>query len=177
MERASQSLLDAVGQRRSITWATEGSDVERYLNFRNAEAASLGPDDIFLRPDPSKAAVLEEFLLGTQHRLGIVDRLGTSGLGSAETHVKDFMIRHQRMLGLGDEDMRPTPLGGSYSIRMSRLLSSYRKPGTRFAGQTVSSLAACPGSRMPEMFWRETSGNCEECIRTYLRAHCRDSSR
>lgn len=26
-------------------------------------------------------------------------------MGSAETHVKDFMIRHQRMLGLGDEDI------------------------------------------------------------------------
>ncbi len=38
--------------------------------------------------------------------IGVTDRLGTSGLGSAETHVKDFMIRHQKMLGLGDEDIQ-----------------------------------------------------------------------
>ena len=50
--------------------------------------------------------MLEEFLHGTQARLGIVDRLGTSGLGSAETHVKDFMINHQTMLGLSPEDVR-----------------------------------------------------------------------
>jgi hypothetical protein len=75
--------------------------------MRGAEAAAfVGSDDILLRLNPSKAAVLEEFLHGTQQRLGVVDRLGTSGLGSAETHVKDFMIRHQKMLGLGTEDVR-----------------------------------------------------------------------
>jgi hypothetical protein len=74
--------------------------------MRGAEAAAFGAEDILLRPNPSKAAVLEEFLHGTQQRLGIVDRLGTRGLGSAETHVKDFMLRHQRMLGLSAEDAR-----------------------------------------------------------------------
>ena len=74
--------------------------------MRGAEAAAFGDELILLRPKPSKAAVLEEFLHGTQQRLGVVDRLGTTGLGSAETHVKDFMIRHQRMLGLGAEDVR-----------------------------------------------------------------------
>ncbi len=34
---------------------------------------------------------------GTQKRLGIVDKLGSQG---AEVHIKDFMIRHSRMLGL-----------------------------------------------------------------------------
>lgn len=92
--------------KRAVTWATPGSDAERFLNMRGAEAAAFGPEDILLRPNPSKAAVLEEFLHGTQQRLGIVDRLGTSGLGSAETHVKDFMVRHQNMLGLSAEDVR-----------------------------------------------------------------------
>nr|WP_301335481.1 hypothetical protein [Methylobacterium fujisawaense] len=58
-----------------------------------------------MRENASKAAALEEFLHGTQARLGIVDRIGDSGLGSAETHVKDFMIRHQKMLGLGKDDV------------------------------------------------------------------------
>jgi YD repeat-containing protein len=106
VERASQQLLDAVNKKRAVTMATEGSDALRYLNYRQAEAAALGKEDIILRLNPSKAAVLEEFLHGTQNKLGIVDRLGTSGFGSAETHVKDFMIRHQKMLGLSPEDIR-----------------------------------------------------------------------
>jgi len=57
---------------------------------------------ILLRPNPGKATALEEFLYGTQHRLGIIDRMGING---AETHVKDFMIRHRKLLGLGDEDV------------------------------------------------------------------------
>jgi RHS repeat-associated protein len=106
VERASQTLLDAIGRRRPIAWATPGSEAERFLNYRGAEGAAFGDKLIMLRPDPSKAAALEEFLHGTQQRLGIVDRLGTSGLGSAESHVKDFMIRHSRMLGLSAEDVR-----------------------------------------------------------------------
>ncbi|WP_252495516.1 hypothetical protein, partial [Escherichia coli] len=49
--------------------------------------------------------ILEEFLHGTQEKLGIAEKLGRYGLGSAETHVKDFMIRHKKMLGLSDEDV------------------------------------------------------------------------
>ncbi len=96
-----------MGTRREISWATPGSGGERFLNMRGAEAASFPPDiEILLRPNPSKAAVLEEFLHGTQSKVGVLDRLGRTGIGSAETHVKDFMIRHQRMLGLGAEDVR-----------------------------------------------------------------------
>ena len=78
------------------------------LEYFGAEASVGGVNNssILLRENPSKAAVLEEFLHGTQARLGIVDRMGSSGLGSAETHVKDFMMRHQKMLGLGNEDVR-----------------------------------------------------------------------
>ena len=56
-------------------------------------------------PPGDKAAILEEFLHGTQEKLGIAEKLGRYGLGSAETHVKDFMIRHKKMLGLSDEDV------------------------------------------------------------------------
>jgi len=107
VERASQSLLDAIGRKREITWATPGSGAERYLNMRAAEAAAFPPDPaILLRSNPSKAAALEEFLHGTQSRIGVIERLGKSGFGSAETHVKNFMIRHQNMLGLGTEDVQ-----------------------------------------------------------------------
>jgi hypothetical protein len=102
VEPASADLLAAVGRHRAVTFAEPGSEALRYLEFRNAEAAAFGETDVLLRTNPSKAAVLEEFLHGTQQRLGIIDRLGRAG---AEAHVKDFMIRHQRLLGLGAEDV------------------------------------------------------------------------
>lgn len=40
--------------------------------------------------------------LCTQQKLGIIDRIEAQG---AEVHVKDFMIRHQNLLGLGQEDV------------------------------------------------------------------------
>lgn len=107
VERASQTPIDAVGRKREITWATPGSGAERFLDMHLAEGAAFPPDPaILLRPNPSKAALLEEFLHGTQGRIGVIDRLGNSGFGSAETHVKDFMIRHQSMLGLSAEDVQ-----------------------------------------------------------------------
>jgi hypothetical protein len=108
VEPASARLLDAVGNKRSMIIAKPGSEELRMLDYFGAEASVGGVNNssILLRENPSKAAVLEEFLHGTQSRLGIVDRLGTSGFGSAETHVKDFMIRHQSMLGLSAEDIR-----------------------------------------------------------------------
>jgi hypothetical protein len=108
VEPASSELLTAIGNKRALTIATAGSEELRMLDYFGAEASVGGVKNssIILRQNPSKAAALEEFLHGTQSHLGIVDRLGTSGLGSAETHVKDFMIRHQSMLGLSAEDVR-----------------------------------------------------------------------
>lgn len=57
---------------------------------------------ILLRANPGKAAVLEEFLHGTQARLGITQR---RTLAQLELHVNDFMIRHRKLLGLSDCDV------------------------------------------------------------------------
>jgi hypothetical protein len=106
VEKATPELLDAVKSKgRTIDQALPGSDDLRYLDSMPAEAAVGGPEykNILVRQNPSKAAVLEEFLHGTQHDLGTIDRLGRNG---AETHVKDFMIRHKKLLGLGDEDVK-----------------------------------------------------------------------
>ena len=105
VERAGEELLAAIRARRTVTIVAEGSEEMRYLNYIGAEANVGGEnmDHILLRPNPSKAAVLEEFLHGTQQRVGIIAKRGISG---AEWHVKDFMIRHARMLGLGAEDVR-----------------------------------------------------------------------
>jgi hypothetical protein len=58
---------------------------------------------ILLRKNPSKAAILEEFLHGTQYKLGIIKGTGDRAFG--EAHVKDFMIRHRKLLGLSDADV------------------------------------------------------------------------
>ena len=57
-----------------MRFATAGSDELRYLDHMNAEANVGGADltHVLLRENPSKSAVLEEFLHGTQARLGIV---------------------------------------------------------------------------------------------------------
>jgi hypothetical protein len=43
---------------------------------------------------------MDEQLYGMQQRLEIIDRSGREG---AEHHVKKFMIRHHRLLGLTDD--------------------------------------------------------------------------
>lgn len=83
VEPASAELLAAVGGKRTLEIAQPGSEALRMLDYFGAEASVGGHlnSSILLRQNPSKAAVLEEFLHGTQARLGIVERLGTSGLG------------------------------------------------------------------------------------------------
>jgi len=105
-EAASKELIESVaGKGRTISYARPGSDELRYLDAMRANA-NVGGDKlthILLREDPRKIEVLEEFLHGTQQRAGIIDRLGADG---AEVHVKEFMIRHQRLLGLSPEDVK-----------------------------------------------------------------------
>jgi hypothetical protein len=107
VEKASPALIAKVAARRTVVIAKPGSDDVRFLDKMGAEASVGGPtySQILLREKPSKAALLEEFLHGTQYKVGIMDKLGTSGFGSAETHVKDFMMRHQNLLGLKDADI------------------------------------------------------------------------
>ena len=105
IEKATPKLISAIEKKgRTVVIAKEGSEELRFLNFFNAEAnaGGVGNAHIILRENPSKAALLEEFLHGTQSRLGIINKLGDVG---AEIHVKGFMIRHHRMLGLIDEDV------------------------------------------------------------------------
>ena len=88
-----------VSKGRTFTFALEGSEDLRYLQYWKAEGNCGGPGclHILLPENPSKEAIWEEFLHGTQSRLGIIDRLGTDG---AEMHVKNFMSRHKRLLHL-----------------------------------------------------------------------------
>ncbi len=56
---------------------------------------------ILLKENPSKISILEEFLHGSQKTLGILDSMHTA---IAEVRVTDFMLRHQTLLGLTDND-------------------------------------------------------------------------
>jgi hypothetical protein len=99
VELASEELLDAV--RRKGREIFQDEDTQGLLDFFHANASTTGRD-ISLRTDPRKIEVLEEFLHGTQIRLGIQDRMTVA---EYERHVKDFMIRHRRLLGISDEDV------------------------------------------------------------------------
>jgi hypothetical protein len=105
VEPAPPELLEAVQRKgRTVVIAQPGSDEMRFLDYFRAEASVGGEtmEHILLRPNPSRAAVLEEFLHGTQFRAGMItDDLSRQ---AAEVQVKDFMVRHQRLLGLSDED-------------------------------------------------------------------------
>jgi RHS repeat-associated protein len=101
-ELASPELLDAVTRngRREIF---QDSETQRLLDYFRANAsASADGKSISLRSDPRKIEVLEEFLHGTQVRLGIQDRMSTS---QSEIHVKSFMIRHKKILGISEADV------------------------------------------------------------------------
>jgi hypothetical protein len=104
-EPADASLLRVVEKKgRTLVIATQGSEELRYLQFMDAHANVGGEEltHIILKEDPRKIEVLEEFLHGTQKRIGLVDELGVRG---AEAHVKRFMVRHRRLLGLADADV------------------------------------------------------------------------
>ena len=89
---------------RTVVIAEEGSDAMNYLDHMGAEAAAGGEAGdnmhILVRPNASKATLLEEFLHGTQNKLGLMKRYSGPEL---EEMLKNFMQRHARMLGLHQE--------------------------------------------------------------------------
>lgn len=98
-------LLDAIRRKgRSIVFATAGSEESRLLKYFGANANAGGPQatHLILLPDARKVEALEEFLHGTQQKIGFINR---EGVPAAEVHVKRFMIRHARLLGLNKQDV------------------------------------------------------------------------
>lgn len=68
---------------------------------RITSAGGVGSTANPIRLDPRKIEVLEGLLHGTQRRRGW-DRYLT--IREMEVHVKRFMLRHRRLLGISDED-------------------------------------------------------------------------
>lgn len=78
-------------------------DIQRYLDQRGANAATFMDGDLLLRSDPRKLEVLEEYLHNIQKKIGLTDEMWPSQL---ERHVKEFMLRHKKLLGLSDADVK-----------------------------------------------------------------------
>lgn len=89
---------------RTIVFVQADSDEERYLDHMgvHANAGGLRLDHILLRVDARLIEVWEEFLHGTQRKCGLIR--DTRAMTTAEIHVKRFMSRHRRLIGLSDED-------------------------------------------------------------------------
>jgi hypothetical protein len=99
-EIATPRLLESIGKRRSVAFAVEGSDERRNLQKCSANALNL-VGLIILQEDARKIEALEEFLHGTQERLRLFVSVNTV---EAEIHVKEFMLRHHRLLRISTED-------------------------------------------------------------------------
>lgn len=60
------------------------------------------PKHILIKEGTPKSALLEEYLHGTQLKLGLMEKYGSRE--ALEVHIKDFMLRHAKMLGLDNPD-------------------------------------------------------------------------
>jgi hypothetical protein len=112
---ASEDLLQFLRKKgKTIIIAFPGSEEARLLEYfgANANINTSNINHIVVKPDVRKIEILEEFLHGTQNKLGIIKRLGNY---NSEIHVKDFMIIHQKLLGLSSQDIQaPTIMKNSY---------------------------------------------------------------
>jgi hypothetical protein len=99
-------LMQSERHERTIVFATEGSDELGLLDWfvANANCNGEGYKHIILREDPRLIEAWEEFLHGTQYKLGQLSAL-PEALLEAEVQVKRFMIDHARLMGITREDV------------------------------------------------------------------------
>ncbi len=98
-EHADGPLLDKLRDRGYII--DQSTEIQEYLDHRGANAATFLQGDLLLRPDPRKVEIIEEYLHNVQRRVGLVSKMSPREL---EIHVKEFMVRHRKMLGISDAD-------------------------------------------------------------------------
>ena len=104
LQKATPELLTGMAEKgRQIVIATAGSEELAYMDamYVNALARGVSKSEIWLRENPLKIAALEEFLHGSQARHGWLTVMPEE---IAEVKVKDFMLRHQKLLGLTPND-------------------------------------------------------------------------
>jgi hypothetical protein len=101
-ELVPQALVKKLEARGYAIWQDEES--ERYLDARGANASTYLTKDITLRRDARRLEVLEEYLHNVQNRIGIIKGHEPGANLDYEIHVKDFMLRHQKLLRINDDD-------------------------------------------------------------------------
>ena len=93
---------DLVGKLQSRGFTIDQSaEIQRYLDYRKANAATFLENDLLLRPDARKIEVVEEYLHNVQRQIGLTEKMTPWQM---EIHVKEFMLRHKKMLGISDAD-------------------------------------------------------------------------
>lgn len=107
LTKAEPQLLDLMRAKgREIILFDDNSQEFLRLKSMGKEASVILTDDgidyISLKANPSKIAALEEFLHGTQRKIPLLKDQYDVIL---EIEVKDFMIRHRKLLGLSDNDV------------------------------------------------------------------------
>jgi hypothetical protein len=102
------ALAKRVTPRDVITVDTKSKAYRDWDDPSGPTNAMMNGKDMFLRPDARKIEVLEEMLHFTQEKVGKRNerfRVETvDNYPVYEVHVKDFMIRHRKMLGISDGD-------------------------------------------------------------------------
>lgn len=104
-----EDLIAAIeSKERTVTIAEPGTEHWTGLEVARANAKVIYPDcaDIIVRKGAPRMSLLEEFLHGTQQRIGLLEKWESENIPRQipEIHVKDFMLRHARMLGLDEND-------------------------------------------------------------------------
>lgn len=135
VEPASQELIQAMRNKgRIVEIVKPGTDEYRYMQLQGWEANVGGENltHILVRKNPSKAALLEEFLHGTQAKVGVLERFSAKHGGDAsaaaleaEAHIKQFMIRHKDLLKLHPVDVNI--LEQLYEIECNRLHTTLKR--------------------------------------------------
>jgi hypothetical protein len=98
-ELADEALLNKL-RVRGFT-IDQSAEIQRYLDYRKANAATFLEKDLLLRPDARKIEVLEEYLHNVQKDIGLMNKMTPAQM---EVHVKEFMLRHKKMLGISEAD-------------------------------------------------------------------------
>lgn len=92
---------DELVDRRELELVLPGSEMDEYFKAKNIVAMADG-NQMWLRPGTSKIAAFEEYLHCTQFNHGWMGPIPREIL---EVKVKDFMIRHAKMIGLEQGDI------------------------------------------------------------------------
>ncbi len=99
-ELAGEELIEAfIRHKRNVF---RGPDVDDYLTTMGASGSASG-NDILLASDVRTTEAWEEFLHTIQERLGMRETMSRREL---EIRARQFMVRHQRLLGISDADIQ-----------------------------------------------------------------------